>query len=160
MSSPRPLTGRTVLFCLLGFFGIVTAVNAVMIRAAVSTFGGVETASAYQAGLAYAREAAAAHAQDVLNWQVKARVQPSGGRTQVEIDARDAAGAPLVGLQAVARLERPTDRRADQSVALQQDGAGRFRGTAGPVAGQWDLILELSRGGERVFRSRNRVVIN
>jgi hypothetical protein len=26
-------------------------------------------------------------------------------------------------------------------------------------SGQWDLILELSRRGDRLFRSKNRVVI-
>ena len=40
----RELTGRMVLICLVAFFAIVAGVNAVMIRAAVSTFGGVETA--------------------------------------------------------------------------------------------------------------------
>ena len=49
-----------VLICLVAFFAVVAGVNAVMIRAAVSTFGGVETDSAYQAGLAFAREIAAA----------------------------------------------------------------------------------------------------
>lgn len=156
----RPLSGRTVLLCLIAFFAVISLANGIMIRAAVTTFGGVETASAYQAGLAYAREAGAAHAQDALNWQVRAQVRPSAGTTRVEVDVRDAAGAAIAGLQASARLERPTDRRADQEVALHEDGAGRFRGTAGPFAGQWDLVIELSRGDARVFRSRNRVVLN
>ena len=156
----RPLTGRFVLFCMIAFFAVIALVNAVMIRFAVTTFGGVETSSSYQAGLAYTREAASAHTQDALNWQVNARVRPSAGMTQVEVDARDAAGGALAGLQAAARLERPTDRRVDQVVALSENGAGQFRGTAGSLAGQWDLIIELSRDGERVFRSRNRVVLN
>ena len=46
-----------------------------MIRAAISTFGGVETGSSYQAGLAFEREIAAARAQDALHWQVKANVR-------------------------------------------------------------------------------------
>ena len=46
----RPLTGRTVLICLIAFFAVVAIVNGIMIRAAISTFGGVETGSAYQAG--------------------------------------------------------------------------------------------------------------
>jgi nitrogen fixation protein FixH len=158
--APRPVTGRMVLFCLIGFFGVVAAANAIMVRAAVSTFGGVETASSYQAGLSFAREAAAAQTQDELHWQVKANVRLMGDNTLIEIDARDAAGLPLAGLNAVARLERPTDRRADQTIALRDDAPGQFRGTSGPVAGQWDLVIELSRGGERVFRSRNRVVLN
>ncbi len=37
------VTGRMVLICLVAFFAVVAGVNAVMIAAAVSTFGGVET---------------------------------------------------------------------------------------------------------------------
>lgn len=39
----RQLTGRMVLAMLVGFFGLVMVVNIFMIRAAVSTFGGVDT---------------------------------------------------------------------------------------------------------------------
>ena len=46
------LTGRIVFVCLVLFFATIAAVNAIMIRAATVTFGGVETANAYQAGLA------------------------------------------------------------------------------------------------------------
>jgi nitrogen fixation protein FixH len=159
-TAPRPVTGRMVLFCLIGFFGIVAAANAVMIRAAVLTFGGVETASSYQARLSFAREVAAAQTQDELHWQVRANVRPTADSTLVEIDARDATGLPLAGLDAVARLERPTDRRADQAVALRDHAPGQFRGVTAPVVGQWDLVIELSRGGERVFRSRNRLVLD
>src|SRR5689334_14742623 len=100
MKQARPLTGRTVLLCLIAFFGVVAIANAIMIRAAVSTFGGVETSSSYQAGLAFTQNAAAAHAQDELHWDVKADVRPVGEKVIVEIDARDAAGRPLSGLEA------------------------------------------------------------
>ena len=53
-----------VLICLVAFFAVVAGVNGIMIRAAVSTFGGVETGNAYQAGLAFAQEIAAVEAQD------------------------------------------------------------------------------------------------
>ena len=57
------LTGRMVLACLVAFFAIVFGVNAIMIRAAMSTFGGVETQNAYQAGLAFNHQQADALAQ-------------------------------------------------------------------------------------------------
>lgn len=155
----RPLSGRTVLICLIAFFAVVSLANGIIIRAAVTTFGGVETSSSYQAGLAFARETAAVRAQDALHWQVKARVEPGADRTLVEIDARDAAGAPLSGLQADVNLAHPTDRRSDHRVTLSEGASGRFRGTAQPIAGQWDVVIELSRDGERLFRSRNRVVL-
>jgi nitrogen fixation protein FixH len=156
----RPLTGRVVLACLIAFFAVISIANGIMIRAAVTTFGGVETSSSYQAGLAFARESAAAQAQDALRWQVAAKVQPMGAGTSVEIDALDAEGRPLTGLQATAHLSHPTDRRADQAVALSEGTSGRFRGTTAAIVGQWDVVIELARDGERVFRSRNRVVLH
>ncbi len=157
---PKEVTGRTVLVCLVAFFAVVAGVNAVMIRAAVSTFGGVETESAYQAGLAFARETAAVAAQDALHWRVAGKISADAAATRIEIAADDADGRPLAGLQANARLIHPTDRRADRTVALTEDAPGRFRGADAPLAGQWALVIELSRDGTRVFRSKNRVLLH
>jgi nitrogen fixation protein FixH len=148
-----------VLLCLVAFFAVVAGVNAVMIRLAVSTFGGVETGNAYQAGLAFSKEIAAAHAQDALHWQVKAHVSADGAGTLVEIVVRDPDGRPVAGLEASARLAHPADKRSDHVVAMHETEAGTFRGRADRIAGQWDLVFELSRGEARVFRSRNRVFL-
>ena len=155
----RPLTGRTVLICLIAFFAVISIVNGIMIRAAISTFGGVETGSAYQAGKAFKLETDAARAQDERHWQVKASLRPAAGKTLIDIEARDAAGRSLAGLAAIAYLHHPASRRADQTVTLSEGPSGHFSATANPVAGQWDVLIELSRDGERVFRSRNRVVL-
>ena len=60
LRSPRQWTGWTVLITLLGFFGVIFAVNGVMIYAALSTLSGTDTDSAYQAGLQYEQEVAQA----------------------------------------------------------------------------------------------------
>jgi nitrogen fixation protein FixH len=157
----KEVTGRTVLVWLVAFFGIVALVNVVMIRAAVSTFGGLETESSYQAGLAFARETADARAQNALHWRVDARLSPlRDGATDVAIDARDAEGRPLDGLAATARLVHPADQRDDRVMALRQTGPGVFRGVTPAAAGQWDLVIELARDDQRVFRSRNRVLLH
>lgn len=157
-SKPKELTGRTVLVCLVAFFAVVLGVNAIMVRAAISTFGGVETESAYQAGLKFAREIDAADAQDALHWQVDAKVTVGDSRL-IEVTARDAGGRPLTGLQATARLAHPTDKRLDHVVELDGRGAGRFEGHSDAPAGQWTLLIELDRDGTRMFRSRNRVYL-
>jgi nitrogen fixation protein FixH len=156
---PRPLTGRMVLLYLVAFFGVVFAVNGVMIHEALSTLSGLDTDSAYQAGLQYEREVALAKAQDARRWHVDAKVTPAAAGARLDITARDAAGQLLSGLEAAAIFERPTDRRLDQDVALVEDGGGRFHGSAALEPGQWDLIIEFSRQGEQLFRSRNRVVL-
>jgi nitrogen fixation protein FixH len=156
----RKVTGRTVLVCLVAFFAVVAAVNAVMIRAAVSTFGGLETESSYQAGLDFEREAAQARAQETLHWRVDARVSPlRDGAVRLLIDARDAAGEPLRGLVATARLVRPTDEREDHALKVHEAGPGAFSASTDAAAGQWDLVLELARDGRRLFRSKNRLVL-
>jgi nitrogen fixation protein FixH len=151
------VTGRMVLIGFVAFFGVVAGVNAIMIHAAISTFGGVETDSSYRAGLAFAREMATVEAQDARHWSVTAKAALEGGATVVEVTARDAAGRPVPNLVATATLVHPTDRRADHAVALVGASAGLFRGETAAAAGQWDLVIELSRDGERLFRSKNRV---
>jgi nitrogen fixation protein FixH len=159
LRTSRPWTGRTVLVTLLGFFGLVFAANGVLVHEALSTLTGVDTDSAYQAGRRYEREVAQAKAQDARQWRVDAGVTPAAGGARLDITARDATGQPLSGLDASAQFERPTDRRLDQDVALVADEAGRFHGSAALAAGQWDLVIALSRRGEQLFRSRNRIML-
>ena len=157
---PRELTGRTVLFCLVAFFAVVASVNAVMMTAAVTTFSGVETANSYQAGVTFAREEAAAEAQESRHWRVNSLLRSqANGLTQVELSAQDRAGQPLAGLEATVSLVHPNDRRLDRPVTMRANAPGRFRGAVTFSPGQWDLVIELSRDGERLFRSKERIIL-
>jgi nitrogen fixation protein FixH len=157
----KTLTGRTVLFGLIAFFGVVIAANVTLTVFAVGTMPGTEVASAYSAGLVYNNEIGAARAQAARHWRVAAHVERLGdGHALVRIDARDGRGAPLVGLAFVARLMRPTDQHADRAFALSERESGIYRGAAADVApGLWELVIEASRGNRRVFLSRNRLVL-
>jgi nitrogen fixation protein FixH len=160
--SPKPLTGRMVLFMLVAFFGVVIGVNAIMMRLAIQTLPGTEVDSAYSASLAYEKEIAAAHDQDARAWKVNAHIQrgPDGDAT-LQVEARDSRGMPMSGLTFQGRFERPTDRRADQPVGLTEIGGGIYRGSAPLIApGQWDLVLEGDAAGRRMFLSKNRVQLN
>jgi len=154
------VTWRLVFFCLESLFGVVIGVNVVMIHAALSTFGGVDTQSAYQAGRMFEQDVAMAKAQDDRQWHIEAKVTPSPeGAKRLDIVARDAAGLPLSGMEALAVFERPTDRRLDRNVVIAEDSPGHFHGSAEVPAGQWDLVIEFSRQGDRLFRSKNRVIL-
>jgi nitrogen fixation protein FixH len=158
----KPLTGTTVFVILVAFFGVVIGVNVTMMKLAIATLPGTDVDSPYAAGLTYEREIAAARGQAARKWQVDARIKRSadGGAT-VRVEARDAAGRPVTGLTFSGRLERPTDKRADLSVELAEIGIGVYGGSAAAVApGQWDLVLEGDARGERMFTSRNRVILN
>jgi nitrogen fixation protein FixH len=154
------MTGFKVLVWLLAFFGVVFAVNGVMVKAAISTFGGVETVSSYQAGLRFEGEVAKAEKQDALRWQVVGTLKRDAkGEAALDVTARDAQGAPLAGLTADARLAHPADERLDHVIPIQPVGAGTFRGVSAAQPGQWDLIIDLYRGDKRVFRSLSRVTL-
>ena len=154
------MTGFKVLLWLVAFFGIVFAVNGVMVNAAISTFGGVETSSSYQAGLRFEGEVAKAERQDDLHWRVAGTLKRDAqGVAVLDVIARDAHGEPLAGLTADARLAHPADERLDHVIPVTAVGAGAFRGTAAAQPGQWDLIVDLYRGDKRVFRSQSRVTL-
>src|SRR3954465_2101606 len=119
--SPKPLTGRKVLFMLLAFFGVVIGVNLTMMKLAMLTLPGTDVDSAYRASLAYESEIVAAHDQNSRNWKVDAHIQraPDGGAT-LQVEARDNQGRPMSGLNFKGRFERPTHKRADQLVTLAE----------------------------------------
>jgi nitrogen fixation protein FixH len=156
----RELTGKHVLFWLVGFFAMVFAVNGVLVKAATSTFGGVETSSSYKAGLMFKQDIAAAEEQDALHWRVDGKIaRHAGGAAVLDISARNDAGSPLAGLDATARLAHPADERLDHLVTLDRVGPGQFHGETQANAGQWELIIDLYRGDVRMFRSRSRVTL-
>ena len=157
---PREVTGRMVLGLLVAFFAVVIGVNAFMAHEALSTFGGVDTESSYRAGQVFEHDVAMAKAQDARHWRVDAQVTPAAdGGAVLDVVARDASGALLAGMTATALFARPTDRRLDRVVLLKEEAPGRFRGSTDVAAGQWDIVIELSRQGDRLFRSKNRIVI-
>ena len=160
--SPKPLTGRKVLFMLVAFFGVVIGVNMIMMRLAIQTLPVTEVDSAYIARLAYEKQIAAARDQNARNWQVHAHVERGGqGGATLQVEARDNDGRPMSGLKFQGRFERPTDRRADLPVALAEVGIGIYRGSALAIAaGQWDLVLEGVSAGQRLFLSKNRVLLH
>jgi nitrogen fixation protein FixH len=158
---PRELTGRHVLFWVLGFFGAVFVVNGIMVRAATSTFGGLETQSSYKAGLMFEQEVAKAERQQALQWQVDGKlVRDREGEAVLDVSVRDAQGAPVSGLSADATLAHPADSRLDHVIHLNRIGAGAFRGADRAPPGQWELIVDFYFGDERVYRSRSRVTLN
>lgn len=163
-SSPavRPITGRFVLVTTIAFFAVVITVNMVMMRLAITTLPGTEVDNAYSAGLAYQREIVAARQQNERGWQVQAHIdRRSDGAAAILLEVRDHAGGPLTGLNFLARLERPIDRRADRVVEISEAGVGSYRGRAeGVAAGQWDLVIEGDADGRRMFLSRNRILLN
>lgn len=157
----KPLTGRKVAIIFCSFFAVVFSVNAVMLRAAVSTFGGVEVASAYRAGLDFPAEIVAADRQTALGWRVAGTVtREASGLGRIAVTAVDKAGAPIGGAAVEAVLQRPADRRLDRVAIVAETSAGRYAAAIEKLdPGQWELVLTLTAADGERFKSRNRLIV-
>lgn len=152
---PRP-TGSWIPWAFVGLFLVVFAVNGIMVFFAFSSWTGLATEDAYEKGLAYNEQIAAAEAQQSLGWQAELSFAPTGAREgRITLKLLGKQGAPLQGAAVSAIWQRPTHEGQDVELALSDHGNGRYRGdVALPLAGQWDLRLRIEhdRGTYRLDR--------
>jgi nitrogen fixation protein FixH len=140
------LTGRHVLIAFLTFFGIIFAVNGVLLHRALSTHGGIVANEPYRKGLEYNRRIEADERQARLGWQTNATADATG---QVTVEFNDAQGQPVRGLFVSATLGRPASNREDTAIPLFESSPGRYAGSVGALPpGAWLLSVE-ARQGER-----------
>lgn len=157
---PRPVTGRFVLCCCIGFFGVIFGVNAVMMTIAIRTMPGLDVANGYVASQGMNREIEAMRSQTERGWTAEVAAGLSHGQAPVSISLSDKAGKPVTGLAVTARLAHPALTRADHSGALIERRPGVYAADIADIQpGAWTLVVEASQHGERVFASRNRVIL-
>ena len=154
MERTRPLTGRTVLLILVGFFAVMLAANAAMVATAFSSWTGLATNRAYERGRAYNRTLEAQRAQDALGWQ--GAVALEAGRVRVTL--ADAQGAPLDGAHVTVLLVRPVEAGRDVELNLGAEGGGRYAAPVALAPGQWEARVEAAMAGA-LWRTRARLVV-
>lgn len=156
------LTGRKVLAILVAFFGTVATADAVLFVSATRTWSGLEVASPYKAGQLYNAELRHARSQDALGWRLDASaIRHPAAVATVTVTLSDGAAQPLRGKTLHARFERPTDKRKDVAVELEEVSAGTYAARAEPVPpGQWDLVVEVAGEDGVAFRRRHRIVLD
>jgi nitrogen fixation protein FixH len=153
------LTGRHVLALLGAFFFVMFAANITLIYFALHTLRGSELENPYDASQVFNRRIAAARAQDERRWTANVMTRAEGAGERVMVEFHDRAGAPIADLKVTARFEHPFDAAKDRQAALMSDGVN-YEGVATPVAaGRWTLVIEASRGAERMFRSENKLAV-
>ena len=145
--------GAYVPWLFVAGFGVVIAVNAVMIWFAVSSFSGLYSSDPREQGLHYNDVLARERQRDALGWKVDLAWHASGSR--LEIDLRDATGQPLVGALVTVNFVRPVEKRAPISVALQPVDLGRFAARVDlPEQGNWDVDVVVKAAGQRWAATR------
>jgi len=136
-----PFTGRHMTAILVGFFGVVIAVNLMMANFATSTFGGIVVENSYVASQEFNRWLDQAEADSRLGWSADARRLPDG---RLKVAVTGPAGA--VRLAAIAR--HPLGRMPDQALTFDPLGGDRFRSREALAPERWTLRLEVAADGK------------
>lgn len=153
------LTGRHVVAILGLFFFVMFAANIALIYFALHTLRGSELENPYDASQAYNGRIAEARAQAERGWTVNVMTRAEGAGERIMVEFRNRDGAPIPDLEVTARFQHPFDAALDRVATLASDGLD-YEGVATPVRpGRWILVIEATRGSERVFRSENKITV-
>ena len=154
--SGRPLTGRAVLVWLLGFFGLVVAVNTAFVYYAERSFPGLTDANAYERGLAYNRILDGAAQQRALGWRAVLSVVPES--KALVLSLQDAAGKPIDDASVAADLDRPAEANNDRHVSLVLVAPGSYSADNVFTPGNWNVTVRVRRG-EAMYVVEQRLLV-
>lgn len=146
------IRGWHVLAAMIAFFGVITAVNAVFITAAMRTYPGEVSITPYEDGLAYNRKLAQQTAQAELGWRAAAAA--AAGRVEVQVIDRE--GHAVTGLNATAILKRPATEAGAQTLPLQEREPGLYAAEV-DAPGVWDLSFKAIAQGGQSFEAERRL---
>lgn len=158
MSLPQSLNGYHIFGVIAAFFGVVFAVNGVMVFLALDSWSGLSTQDPYQRGLRYNSTLEAMAQRDALGWQESFSFTASenGSNAQgesqgrISLEMRDRDGNLLEGLIVAGQIWRPTNEGFDRPLKLEAVGAGRYStNVAFPLKGNWLVRLSAQRDPNR-----------
>lgn len=157
MNHIKPITGRMVLFAMLGFFGIIFAVNGSFMYFAISSFPGLSTEKAYEKGLSFNQTLEDVEKQNALGWTSAVNLT-LGGKIMIEMRNREGDAVRDLGVRAV--LMRPLDNDRDQMLVPKELHPGTYQSSDAVVAlGQWRVEITASQNNHPVFHKIHNVVV-
>ncbi len=144
----KPFTGYHMAAILIGFFGIVIAVNIYMAKVAVGTFGGTVVDNSYVASQHYNEWLAEGDRQARLGWSVDAS-RLANGKIELEISDKGTSG---LGFVATARAQHPLGRAPERALRFEPLVDGTYISREGLPTGRWLVHIEVRRAGD-IFRT-------
>lgn len=152
-SSAKSFTGRHVIYCLLGFFGVIIVVNAIFLTHALRTFPGESMKKSYLQGLHYNEVLADRAEQAALGWRAEiVGVNAGNGDGVIELRLLDEVDRPLRGLTVSGELRRLVHSRDDRNLTFTATNDGLYRASAGVLeVGVWSLIAQAEDDAGHVF---------
>jgi nitrogen fixation protein FixH len=155
------LTGAGVLLWLIGFFGVIIAVNAYFITVSITSFRGEDEQKPYLQGIEYNETLERRSEQAKLDWNatIAANRLPSGA-VRVTVTILNSQGFPQPGAELSGELRHPADENRDHAIVLRDEGEGRYVAEVKGVApGAWDVIVN-SASRSKPFEAVRRLWVS
>lgn len=155
------MTGRHVLWMILGFFAIVFGVNGVLLWQALATHSGLVANEPYRKGLAYNDRIAAGERQHDLQWIESLNYDAA---RHVTLQLTDRARRPVTRLEVIGSLGRPATNRDDLRLAFTEVAPGVYVASPGKIdPGAWRIDIEARQASDGkasdaiIYRLRRRL---
>lgn len=143
MNKQGKLRGWHVLAMLIGFFGVIFAVNGVFVFQALKSFPGEDVRKSYVQGINYNETLEERRAQAALGWRAAIGIDEE--LLVVELTRED--GGQLTGKAMIGELRRTIDDEDDRAVVFRSVGAGRYVAEVGALApGEWRIRVQVLEG--------------
>ena len=143
-SERKVFTGRHMAMIMIAFFGVVIAVNLVMARFAVTTYGGLVVDNSYVASQHYNEWLHRADQQERLGWDQSARLEQD---RHIRLEMRK-DGKPLDGLRVTATLMHPLGVEEPKTITFAPMIDGSLRSNEAVPQGRWRLDFAVQRGDD------------
>lgn len=140
----RSFTGWHMAAILVAFFGVVVAVNLIMARYAIDTFGGTVVDNSYVASQNYNRWLAEADTQAKLGWAPKVSLDPA--RRVKLIILKDEV--PIANVAATGVAIHPLGRAASIPLTFTSTSNGTLLANQDLPIGRWRVQLSLRKGAD------------
>ena len=143
----RGFTGRHMWAVMLGFFGLVIAVNFTMAWYASSTFGGTVVDNSYVASQKFNGWLQAARTQEKLGWTTQLGLDDDRHVTLAMGGPGAAAGTLFA---AAGTAHHPLGRAADVPLLFTPAADGRLHSAAALPGGRWLVRVTVDRDGKQL----------
>lgn len=149
---PRAFTGRHMWLLVIGFFGVIIAVNVGMAIVASTSWTGLVVTNSYVASQEFEEKRLAHQAQKAAGWQATFTYSPGHAKLIVI----DSAGDPIDLGAVTLKVNRPVGGHDDQAVALERALDGGYAAPLHLAAGVWDALVQADETVKGSFELHER----
>lgn len=160
VSKEKKLTGLHVLLILLGFFGVIFAVNGYFIYMANKTNSG-EIGHAYIEGLKFNETLDARAKQSALGWSMELGFQRgAGGDALFVATLKDRDGKPVTGAIMNGKVARLVESKDDKTLSFKEVEPGKYSAHLDALEpGKWDFSANAVKDNLPKFETETRLSI-